>query len=310
MKNNNRKIVIIGVGHVGSHCALNIATAGICEEIVFIDIDELKAESHAKDIKDAVYFMNHPVEIRVGDYNDCTDADILIISIGCSRKVGQTRLDMLEGTIKEMKSVTSNIVNSKFAGILITISNPADIVANYARIHTNLPKYRVFGTGTSLDTARLRRTISEITNKDARSIQCFSMGEHGDSSMIPFSSITIGGKPLHEIINVKDYDTILERTRSIGNEIIDGKGSTEFGIAAATTDLCKAILYNEHRILPVSAYLNGEYNKKGYHVGVPAVIGRNGIEEVIEISLNNEEKELFNKSCEVIQKHNEIAKKI
>lgn len=316
MKSNHRKIAIIGVGHVGSHCALNIAMEGIAEEIVFIDKDIEKANSHAKDIKDAVMYMKHPISIEVGDYSDISDADILVISIGTSRKKGQTRLDMLDDAIVEMKTVTEAIKSSNFNGIIITISNPADVIANYTYVHTGLPAHKIFGTGTSLDTARLKRTISETLGIDIRSIQCYSMGEHGNSSMIPFSNITIGGKPFIDFINdnpkYKDIslDMILERTREIGNEIIDGKGSTEFGIGAVLADICKAVLYDEKRIMPVSTYMQGEYGQSGFYIGVPAIIGSEGVESIVEINLSQEEQRQFYDSCEIIKKYNLRAESI
>ena len=316
MKSNHRKIGIIGVGHVGSHCALNIAMEGIAEEIIFLDIDIEKAASHAKDIKDAVMYMKHPVAINVGDYSDIDNADILVISIGTSRKKGQTRLDMLDDAIVEMKDVTKAIKNSNFNGIIITISNPADIIANYTYVHTGFPTHKVFGTGTSLDTARLKRTISEVLEVDIRSIQCYSMGEHGNSSMIPFSNITIGGKPLVDFVksNPKyqdiSLDMILERTREIGNEIIDGKGSTEFGIGAVLADICKAVLYDEKRIMPVSTFVQGEYGQSGFYVGVPAIVGAEGVESIVEIKLSEDERKQFNESCEIIKKYNIRAESI
>lgn len=310
------KVVIIGAGHVGNHCASSLISFGVCNEIVLIDLDEEKARSNAMDLADSICFMPHPVEVRVGSYEDCTNADIVIISAGVPRLPGQTRLDTLGATIQALKPIIPKLCASNFNGILVTISNPADIVANYFRARLNLPKNRVFGTGTSLDTARLKRVLSEKLSVDRRSIQACCLGEHGDSSVIPFSSITVGQKSLYEYINehepIKnlDFDEILATTRRIGMDIIDGKGSTEYGIGAVAADLCKAILNDEHRVLPVSAYLEGEYGQKELHIGVPAVIGANGIEEIIELNLAEEEAKLFHASCDVIKKHIRLADEI
>jgi L-lactate dehydrogenase len=313
----SRKIVIIGAGHVGSHCAFSLMTQGDASEIVLIDIDQPKAAAQAGDIADAAAFMPHPVIIRAGDYKDCRDAVIVVIAAGVPRKPGQTRLDTMGDSVRVMQEIIDPLKNSGFGGILICISNPADVIADYMRKHTGWPKHRVFSTGTSLDTARLKRVLHEKTGIDARSIQCFSMGEHGDSSMIPFSQVTIGGKSLFELTEEKpsiyghlDLEHVLHRTRTIGMDIINGKNSTEFGIGLVLADMAKAIFHDEHRVMPVSALLEGEYGQTGLHIGVPAVIGKNGIEEIIELRLNAEEQGLFEQSCQVIRKHIALASEI
>jgi len=317
MTNKLRKIVIIGAGHVGSHCGYSLLTQGEADEIVFIDVDKEKGAAQAWDIADAGCFMPHPTIVRLGDYEDCKDADIVVLAAGVPRKPGQTRLDTMNDSILVMKGIREPLKSSGFEGILICISNPADIIADYMRKYTGWSKNRVFSTGTSLDTARLKRVLQEETGADARSIQCYSMGEHGDSSMIPFSHITIGGKPLLQLMKEKpetygklDFDHILYRTRMIGMDVVIGKGSTEFGIGTVLADMVKAIFHNEHRVMPVSALLEGEYGQNNLHVGVPAIIGSNGIEEIIELHLNEVEQKLFDESCNVIRKHIAIAENI
>jgi len=317
MTDLSRKIVIIGAGHVGSHCAFSLMTQGDASEIVFIDIDKQKAIAQAGDIADAACFMPHPTIVRPGDYNDCRDAAIVVIAAGVPRKPGQTRLDTMGDSVRVMKEIVGPLKNSGFEGILICISNPADVIANYMRKYIGWPKHRVFSTGTSLDTARLKRVFQEVTRVDARSIQCFSIGEHGDSSMIPFSHVSIGGKPLFELMKEKpevygklDLEQVLYRTRTIGMDIINGKSSTEFGIGTVLADIVKAIFHDEHRIMPISALLEGEYGQADLHVGVPAVIGKNGIEEIIELHLTTEEQKLFEESCQVIRKHITLAEEI
>jgi L-lactate dehydrogenase len=317
MADQSRKIVIIGAGHVGSHCAFSLITQGDASEIVFIDIDKPKAIAQAGDIADAACFMPHPVIVRSGDYDDCRDAAIVVIAAGVPRKPGQTRLDTMGDSVRVIKDIVDPLKNSGFKGILICISNPADVIANYLRKHLGWAKHRVFSTGTSLDTARLKRVFQEETGIDARSIQCFSMGEHGDSSMIPFSRVSIGGKPILELMKEKpdvygklDLEHILYRTRTIGMDIINGKKSTEFGIGSVLADMVKAIFHDEHRVMPVSALLEGEYGQTDLHVGVPAVIGKNGIEEIIELHLTEEEQKLFEDSCNVIRKHIALAEGI
>lgn len=299
----NRKIVIIGAGHVGSLSAFSLASQGVCEEIHLIDIDYAKAQAHAKDIADATILFPHAVCVKASEYNECDDADIVVISIGKSREPGQTRLDLLEDTIKMLKEVIKNLKKTAFNGIIISISNPADVVAQYLYTHCDYPKHKVFSTGTYLDTLRLKRTLAEYLRVDAKDIEAYSMGEHGNSSMIPFSQIKVGGLSLQVI----DQEEVLSKTRNIGNEIIDGKNSTEFGIGYALSDLCKAIIYDEHRILPVSTYLDTTYHKPCVFAGVPCMIGREGIERVLEVPLNEKEQDQFKNTCEVIKTYYEKA---
>lgn len=311
---SNRKIVIIGAGHVGSHCAYVLAIQGICDEIVLIDIDRVKAESHAMDIADSVCFLGTSPIVRVGDYKDCQDADIIVISAGVPRLPGQTRLDTLGASVECMKDIIAHFKEIEISGIIITISNPADIIADYVKKGTGLPKNRVFSTGTSLDTARMRRTVGDLCNVDPHSVVGFAMGEHGDSSMVPFSNLTIFGKDYRELRKEEpgrygslSEEKIVERTHMRGMDIINGKGSTEFGIGYVLADMAKAVLMDEHRVLPASVLLEGEYNQENVYAGVPCVIGRNGIEQIIELKLTEEENKQFAASCDIIRKHIKMA---
>lgn len=312
-----RKVVIIGAGHVGSHVAMALCFQGTCDEIVFIDKDNAKAVSNCYDVADACLFLGSTTKISVGDYNDCKDADIIVISIGMPRKPGQTRLEMLDDSIIMLKDVIDHLKPIDYKGIIISITNPADIIAHYARKHLGLPRERCFSTGTSLDTARLKRTVSELADIDRKSVTTCAIGEHGDSSFVPFSTLTLGGKNYKELQEAKPdkygnltEDFVLERTRYIGYDIINGKGSTEFGIGAACADICKAIFHDEKRVIPASVLLEGEYGMKDVSCGVPCVIGRNGIEDIIELPLNEKEKEQLAYTCKVIGENIERAEKI
>lgn len=312
-----RKVVIIGAGHVGSHVAMALCFQGTCDEIVFIDKDNAKAVSNCYDVADACLFLGSTTKISVGDYNDCKDADIIVISIGMPRKPGQTRLEMLDDSIIMLKDVIDHLKPIDYKGIIISITNPADIIAHYARKHLGLPRERCFSTGTSLDTARLKRTVSELADIDRKSVTTCAIGEHGDSSFVPFSTLTLGGKNYKELQEAKPdkygnltEDFVLERTRYIGYDIINGKGSTEFGIGAACADICKAIFHDEKRVIPASVLLEGEYGMRDVSCGVPCVIGRNGIEDIIELPLNEKEKEQLAYTCKVIRENIERAEKI
>lgn len=303
-----RKIVIIGAGHVGTHCGLSLMLQNEVNELVYIDIDKNKASMQALDLDDASSSMERRFRVRAGTYEDCADAQIVIMAAGKKRLPGQTRLDLFEDSMHIMESIAGPLKDSGFHGILISISNPADVVADYLCKHLGLPKNHVFSTGTSLDSARLRRILSGILGVDRRSIQAYCMGEHGDSQMIPASHIYVGGVPIKDIITANptlssklDFDKITRENCESGCLINDGKGCTEFGIGMVCCDIVKAILHDEKRILPVSALLEGEYGQSGIHIGVPAVIGKNGVERVIEISLSPEEKLKFNHSCSVVR---------
>ena len=193
----NRKIVIIGAGHVGSHCAYALAASGICEEIVLVDLIKEKAEAQALDVADSVSFMDHAVSVRAGAYSECRDAALTVVAIGEPRLPGpDPGLDLLGRSVELLSVLANELKPLSLTCPVVTITNPADIAADFLRKKLGMDRRQCFGTGTLLDTARLIRCLSQASGADRRSIQAFSMGEHGDSSMIPFSSVTIGGVPL------------------------------------------------------------------------------------------------------------------
>ena len=302
---NNSKVVILGAGHVGSHAAYALAQKGICSEIVLVDIDREKAVAQALDIDDSVGFGAGETFVRAGEYGDVSDAAVVINAIGEGRKPGQTRLDLLGRSAEMAEELITSLKPFPIPGIFISVTNPCDVIADYMRKGLELKKERVFGTGTLLDTARLVRAISRRSGAGRASIQAFSLGEHGDSSMIPFDAVKIGGLGTAEY-GLSEED-LLKDTRESGMVIIEGKKSTEFGIGSAAADLVKCILLDEKRIFPVSALLEGEYGENGVHCGVPCRIGSGGIEKIIELSLSEKEKEQLHHSCEVIREHIRIA---
>jgi Malate/lactate dehydrogenases len=303
------KIAIVGAGHVGSHCAMSLAYGKVAREIVLIDKVEAKAEAQALDISDALSFPPAAVGLRSGSYSDCADADIVVIAIGEPRLPGQTRLDLLGNSVRMLSELCGVLKPLRLDGIVVTITNPADIVADYVRRGLGLPRARAFGTGTLLDTARLTRILSEMTGIGRADIRALAMGEHGDSSMLPFSQISIGGRPLEAFPDI-DRATLVARVRSSGMDVINGKGSTEFGIGQALATLCRAILEDERRVLPLSASLEGEYGQRELHCGVPCLVGRGGIEEVVELDLAQDELGELEASCELIRKHIAMAQAI
>lgn len=306
---DRQKIVIIGAGHVGSHVAQALCWRWCAQEIVLVDKIPGKAAAQAMDVADALSFPAADTVVRAGDYADCADADLVFIAIGKAREPGQTRLDLLGDSVKMAKELLGQLAPYALPGVVVSITNPADIVADYLRRGLCLPRSRVFSTGTLLDTARLVRTLSEETGVSRQAITAFSLGEHGDSSMIPFSAVRVGGLSLDAYPDV-DRARLLERTRMIGMDIINGKGSTEFGIGQSAAFLAEAILRDRRAVLPVSVQLCGEYGQEGVHCGVPCVVGKNGVEKIIELPLTDDEQKQIDASCAVIRKHIELAQQI
>lgn len=301
----HRKVVILGAGHVGSHCAYALAAGGSCEEIVLADTLPEKAAAQALDVADSVSFMDHAVTVRAGGYGECADAALVVVAIGEPRLPGQTRLDLLGRSVELLKGLAKELKPLHLTCPVVTITNPADIVADCLRKALELERWRCFSTGTLLDTARLVRCISQGAGVDRRSVSAFCLGEHGDSSMVPFSAVTVGGIPFERLGLSKEE--ILSQTHQAGMDIIEGKGSTEFGIGRALAGLAQCILRDEKRILPVSVLLEGEYGQRGVHCGVPCRIGRTGIEQIIQLELPREEQRQLDASCQIIKKHIDMA---
>ena len=275
------KIVILGAGHVGTHCALSLMFCSLANEIVLIDTDEEKAKSQALDLDDMGACLPAKVVIRSGSYEDLDDADILVNAIGRSRKEGETRLDMFGDSMERLKDIIPKIQDTKFRGILISITNPADVVGECLRKALGIER------------------------------------EHGDSQIVPLSRVSVGGKPFAKL--QKEYPDTLgkitiedlqDEVRQAGMTVIIGKKSTEFGIGIALSGIVKSIVYDEKRIWPLSVHLDGEYGQKDVAAGVPAVIGADGIEEIVEIDLTEEEKSQFAHSCDVIRGYLKKAKEM
>ncbi len=314
-----RKVVIVGAGHVGSHAGYALAAQGLVEQIIYIDVDKKKAVAQALDIFDATVYLPHRVLVRAGEYTDATDADLLIIAAGPlpDMSKGQTRMDTLQQTIEILKDVIKGIKSSGFHGIIISISNPADVVAHYVQNQLGYLKEKVISTSTTLDSARLRRAISQEIGIDQKSIYAYALGEHGESQMVAWSTVTIAGKPILELIKEKpekygklNLQAIAEEGKAGGWHILGGKGSTEFGIGTAIAEVTRAILAGEKRVLPISVLLDGEYGQHDVYASVPAVLGINGVEEIIELNMSREEKEKFNQSCKTMRENYEFARNL
>lgn len=313
MKLANSKVAIVGCGLVGSSTAFSLVTQGICDEVWMIDVNEEKALGEVKDLKNAIQYLNRNVKVKVGRYEECTDVDIVIIAAGAPPKPGQTRLDTLEASANICKSIVTPIMQSGFDGIFIVISNPVDMIAHYVYKLSGLPKNQVIGTGTSLDSARLSNFIADMVNVDPRSVHAYSMGEHGDSQMVPWSVVTVAGKPFMDVISDNkelvgdvNLDELVKKTAQEGWEIYRRKGTTYFGIASACAGIVKAIMQDENRIIPVSTLLEGEYGEKDVFAGVPVILNRTGASDVLELHMTPGELIRFKESVEVIRKNTEL----
>lgn len=309
-----RKVGIIGAGNVGSHLGLQLAVQGLADEVVFYDVNNDKAMGESLDLMDAVSYQPHHFEAYPGTIDDMKDADIMINASGKPRLPGQTRLDMMDGGIATTKEFLPLIEKSGFDGIIISISNPCDIIAEYIQYKLDYPKNKIIGSGTALDSARLQYQLSDQLKINRRSLTAYLLGEHGDSSMIPWSHVTVAGKKLDELLAEKPElykmdpkDVILEKVHREGYVENTTKGCTEFGVTSATAELVRAIYHNEHKVLPVSVYLDGPYGIKDSFASVPVKIGKDGVEDIIELHLTEEENAELAASIKVLKEHFERA---
>lgn len=310
MKITNRKVAIVGCGLVGSTTAFSLITQGICDEVIMIDINKERAYGEMLDLQDSIEYLNRNVKVRTGDYSDCGDVDIIVITAGAPPKQGQSRLDTLEMSAKICKSIVEPIMESGFDGIFIVISNPVDIITHYVQFLSGLPKNQVIGTGTAIDSARLQNMIAQLVRVDPRSVHAYSMGEHGNSQMVPWSTVTVAGKPFYdviadnkELVGDVDLNELVYKTTQEGWEILNRKGTTYYGIATACAGIIKAILNDENRIVPVSTLLEGEYGEKDVYAGVPTILNRTGASDVLEIHMTPGELARFKESVQLIREY-------
>lgn len=314
MSISNRKVVIVGAGHVGSHVGYALISQSLADEIVYIDSNRAKAVAQALDLTDATNYLPVRTKVTAGDYSDAADAQIMIIAAGPLPSGNQTRMDTLGQTIEILKEVTASIKKSGFDGIIVNISNPADVIAHYIQHTLNWAPERIFSTSTTLDSARLRRAIAQETGIDQKSITAYALGEHGESQMVAWSAVTIAGKPLSQwreeypdTFGRLDLDALADAAREGGWTILRGKGCTEFGIGASAAEVVRAIFYNENRVLSVSVLLDGQYGQHDVYASVPAIVGRDGIAHIIELHLTPKEQEKFDASCRTMSANYQLS---
>jgi L-lactate dehydrogenase len=311
--NCRRRVAIIGVGNVGSTTAFSLAAQGLVNELVLIDSKEKKSEGDAIDLEDAAARLPVQIKVWANDWEKAADSDILILSAGPLPRPDQTRLDTLEDAKKIVNEVVPRLLDLRFQGIIVNITNPCDVVAHHLWKKSGFPAKRVFGTGTLLDSFRLKKILGKIAGTAPANVEGFSLGEHGDSQAVPWSHIRIGGRPLLDLIaedpspegryRSLDLKELNRQVAYAGWEVLLRKGATYYGIATAAADLIRAIFNDERRVLPVSAYLSGQYGLAGLHMGVPALIGAGGVEEIVELKLKDEELAALRESAKIIQSY-------
>lgn len=307
MNQKINRVVLIGTGAVGCSYAYSMINQGVTEELVLIDVNEAKSEGEVMDLNHGIPFAPKPTKVWNGTYQDCQQADLVVITAGLAQKPGETRLDLVVKNTNIFKQIVRNVMESGFNGIFLVATNPVDILTYVTWKESGLPKERVIGSGTTLDSARLRFMLGDYFNVDPRSVHALIIGEHGDTELPVWSHSTIGIERLDDFLERKGeftkehMDNIFVNVRDAAYHIIERKGATYYGIGMSLVRITKAILNNENSVLPISVYLNGEYGQSDVYIGAPAIINRDGVREVIEVHLNEKEKEQFTHSVKVLK---------
>lgn len=304
---NSRKAAIIGCGFVGSASAFALMESSLFSEIVLIDADKNRAEGEALDISHGLPFSK-PMQIYAGDYSDISDASVIIVTAGAGQKPGETRLDLVKKNVGIFKSIIPQITQYNKDGILLIVANPVDILTSVAKKLSGFPSNRVFGSGTVLDTARLKYLLGQHLDVDSRTIHAFIIGEHGDSEIAAWSSANVSGVPLNKFCEMRghfDHDSSMERiAEDVKNSaylIIEKKKATYYGIAMSVKRICEAIVRDEKSILPVSSIQNME-GAEGVALSTPVIVGKNGVEGAVPIELNDEERKALKNSADTLKK--------
>ena len=313
MVNDKRKVVLVGTGMVGMSYAYSLLNHNACDELVLVDIDKKRAEGEAMDLNHGLAFSGANMRIYAGEYEDCRDADIVAIAAGVAQKPGESRLDLLKRNTQVFRSIIEPVTASGFNGIFLVAANPVDIMTRITYALSGFNPRRVLGSGTALDTARLRYLLGEYLHVDPRNIHAYVMGEHGDSEFVPWSQALLATKPILELcgeeaVCQEKLTEIAKEVQGAAYKIIDAKRATYYGIGMAMTRITRAIFGDENSVVTVSAMLRGEYGQSDVFAGVPCIINQNGVQRVLQLSLTKEESDEFGRSCQVLKESYEEIK--
>ena len=293
---NPRKVAVIGCGFVGASIAFALMQRGLFSEMVLLDVDQAKAEGEAMDLSDGLPYAAS-MDIYAGTYDDVTDCALIVLTAGVNQKPGETRLDLISRNIQILQSIVPQIRARKFDGILLVVTNPVDVLTYAAWRLSGLPAQRVIGSGTVLDTARLKQLLGQHLQVDSRNVHAFIIGEHGDSELAVWSGSNVSGLNLDDFCRLRGMQNdpaamqaLYETVRNSAYEIIRRKGATYYGIAMAVSRIAECIVKDEHAVLPVSVVLHGEYGLEELSLSIPAILGSSGVEQVLEIPLNSSER--------------------
>ncbi len=315
MVTDNRKVVLIGAGMVGMSYAYSLLNQNACDELVLIDLNKKRAEGEAMDLNHGLAFSAANMKIYAGEYEDCKDADIVVICAGVAQKPGETRLALLKRNAKVFRSIIEPVTASGFDGIFLVATNPVDIMTKITYVLSGFNPRKILGTGTALDTARLRYLLGEYLRVDPRNIHAYVFGEHGDSEFVPWSQAQLATKSILQLCD-ENPEIDRERLKEIESEvqgaaykIIEAKNATYYGIGMALTRITRAIFGDESSVLTVSAMLKGEYGQTDVFSGVPCIINKNGVQRVLKLALTQEELGRLEQSCNVLRdSYEELAR--
>lgn len=299
--NHTTRIAVVGTGMVGSSFAYAAMIKGLSAELILVDVDELREEGEVMDLSHAL-IGTETGSVRGGSFKDCGNVDVIVITAGAPQKPGETRLQLVGKNIKILKGILKKMGRLRSDTVVMMIANPVDILTYVARETLNVPKNQVFGTGTALDTSRLRFNISQMLDVNLHNVHGYVMGEHGDSEFVAWSLTNVSGIPVAKLLTKKQMGEIAEKTKTAAYEIIQRKRATYYGIGVVAAELCEAVLKDKKFITPVSTEPGAAYGIAGMCVGVPAVIGRKGVEKVWPVQLSTDEKKKLKKSADLLKK--------
>ena len=308
MSKKARKVVVIGAGSVGTTYVYAMMHTGLAGQIVLIDLDKRKVKGEVMDLEQGLAFVQ-PVEIRSGDYSDCADASLIVITAGAKQVASQSRLELVQRNAGIVRSICQQIKKHDSAAVVLMVTNPVDALTQLALKCLSWPRNRVIGSGTVLDSARFRSMLSQHCGVDARNVHAYVLGEHGDSEVAAWSMTHVAGGSFKDYCIVcqgcdstEEHEKIVRRVRDSAYHIIDYKGSTYYAIGLSLTRISEAILRNEHSILTVSVLLEGEYDVNDICLSVPCVVGKSGVERIITARLSEDEQAALEASAQALKK--------